>query len=126
MQCSDFCENAILAPLITTEFPAEKTKKGVACWIMERKIKHRHILLGLVVALLLISSGCASRPIISSEDKPGKSSETDNVNGIEIILPIKDVSIPDQNEPQFRSERASVPESESHHSGNGANLKIFL
>ncbi|MFY9323204.1 MAG: hypothetical protein GX176_09815 [Syntrophomonadaceae bacterium] len=59
---------------------------------MERKIKHRHILLGLVVALILISSGCASKPIISSEDKPGKSSETDKVNGIEIILPIKDVS----------------------------------
>ena len=50
----------------------------------------------------------------------------DDAELTEIITDYFNVSIPGQNEPQFRSERASVPENESHHSGTGANLKIFL
>jgi uncharacterized protein YlxW (UPF0749 family) len=57
-----------------------------------KKIKNRYILLGLLVASILILSGCASNTVSSPEDKFGNKSKTDKVDGIEIALPIKNES----------------------------------
>jgi hypothetical protein len=60
---------------------------------VERKsIKHVHILLGIALVFILISSGCANQTMSSPEDNPEVQSKSDQANGIAITVAIEDAS----------------------------------